>query len=82
MFELVPAEGACSRGEDHSTRDVREDGVRAASGSCDLMPKSVGRDGRHIWYDPTSICLAADRIPGSRRLGTESLGPIWQGVSR
>jgi hypothetical protein len=66
MFELVPAEGACSRGEDHSTRDVREDGVRAASGSCDLMPKSVGRDGRHIWYDPTSICLAADRIPGLR----------------
>ncbi len=26
MFELVPAEGACSRGEDQSTRDVREDG--------------------------------------------------------
>jgi|SRR5580658_4988711 hypothetical protein len=52
MFELVPAEGACSRGEDHSTRDVREDGVPAATGSCDLMPKSVGRHGRHIWYDP------------------------------
>jgi hypothetical protein len=82
MFELVPAEGACSRGEDHSTRDVREDGVPAATGSCDLMPKSVGRDG-HIWYDPTSICSAAE--PNSRlarRLGTESLGPIWQGVSR
>ena len=31
------------RGLDHSTRDGRRDGARAANGICDLIPESEGR---------------------------------------